>query len=966
MESSGLYQISLVAAYIAGIVALFAPCCISYLFPAYLGNIFKERKQVLFMTLIYSLGILMVMMPIVLGAKALQSLFFELHDQTYIFGGVFMLILAGLSLLGVKFPIPHISFKQNGKRNNDVLSTFTLGIFSGITSACCAPVLIGVVTLSSLSPTFFQSLGVGMAYVLGMVTPLYLASLWIHKKNILQAPVLKKVIGQVKIGQKDYYIFVSNVVAALIFGVTGVLMLWLTSIGKLGMTVAESQVTKSINNIAFSISEMINGVPGLDFIFAVIGIYLIYRFVKKVFSSNNGTVDNNDHKYTCPMHPEITSDQPGKCSKCGGMDLVLINSSTKPDDIRHHSHHNHSNMMAEPNAAKSFLQRFFVVTGLLVPLLIFSRLDQPILQFTISTLIFYFGLVFLQHAKHEISTRQYGMMTLVSIAITAGYLFSTASTFLPTLNAEFYLEISTLIWILLFGHFLEAKSSMAAGNALQEVAKLLPKSARLIKNGSEQKVELQELKEGDLVRVLAGEKIPADGQIVSGSSNFNESHISGESKPLNKFRGDKVVAGSICIDGSVEIKLTKVGENSTIGQIQKLIAKAGETKPSAQKLADQAAGWLTLTALSVSILTVIIWVFIAGSPIAFALTLAITVLVIACPHALGLAIPTVSTIATKLAVENGLFIKDMAKMEVAKKANYIVFDKTGTLTKGEFGVSKIIAKIGSETQLLSIAASLESHSTHLIGRSIVKYAKEKKIKLKKVSQVKNIAGKGIAGVVEGKKYFIGKYKSSPVALVSDNKILGELVLADEIKDNSKQTVKELHNLGLKVAMLTGDNEKIAAKISQELGIDTFFAQVLPENKYKYIKDLQDEGNVVVMVGDGVNDAPALTQADVGIAIGAGTEVAIEAGDVILTSSNPQDVVVFIKLAKKVYTKMIQNLFWALGYNLVAIPAAAGLFIPFGFSLTPAVGALLMSFSSVIVVINALTLKQGTFNSQPRL
>ena len=966
MESSGLYQISLVAAYIAGIVALFAPCCISYLFPAYLGNIFKERRQVLFMTLIYSLGILVVMMPIVLGAKALQSLFFELHDQTYIFGGIFMMLLAGLSFLGVKLPIPHISLKQNGKQHNDVLSTFTLGIFSGITSACCAPVLIGVVALSSLSPTFFQSLGVGAAYVFGMVTPLYLASLWIHKKNILQAPVLKKIIGQIKIGQKDYYIFVSNVVAALIFGVTGVLMLWLTSIGKLGMTVAESQVTKSINNIAFSISKTVNGAPGLDLVFTAVGMYLVYKFVKKVFSSNNGTVDNNDHKYTCPMHPEITSDQPGKCSKCGGMDLVLINSSTKPDDIRHHSHHNHSNMMAEPNAAKSFLQRFFVVTGLLVPLLIFSRLDQPILQFTISTLIFYFGLVFLQHAKHEISTRQYGMMTLVSIAITAGYLFSTASTFLPTLNAEFYLEISTLIWILLFGHFLEAKSSMAAGNALQEVAKLLPKSARLIKNGSEQKVELQELKEGDLVRVLAGEKVPADGQIVSGSSNFNESHISGESKPLNKFRGDKVVAGSICIDGSVEIKLTKVGENSTIGQIQKLIAKAGETKPSAQKLADQAAGWLTLTALSVSILTVIIWVFIAGSPIAFALTLAITVLVIACPHALGLAIPTVSTIATKLAVENGLFIKDMAKMEVAKKANYIVFDKTGTLTKGEFGVSKIIAKIGSETQLLSIAASLESHSTHLIGRSIVKYAKEKKIKLKKVSQVKNIAGKGIAGVVEGKKYFIGKYKSSPVALVSDNKILGELVLADEIKDNSKQTVKELHNLGLKVAMLTGDNEKIAAKISQELGIDTFFAQVLPENKYKYIKDLQDEGNVVVMVGDGVNDAPALTQADVGIAIGAGTEVAIEAGDVILTSSNPQDVVVFIKLAKKVYTKMIQNLFWALGYNLVAIPAAAGLFIPFGFSLTPAVGALLMSFSSVIVVINALTLKQGTFNSQPRL
>lgn len=615
-------------------------------------------------------------------------------------------------------------------------------------------------------------------------------------------------------------------------------------------------------------------------------------------------------------------------------------------------------MMASPEAASDFLKRFFIVTGLLVPLFAFGQLHLPQAQFVVATAIFYFGLVFFEHAKHEIMAKQYGMMTLVSVAVGAGYLFSAAATFLPQLNAEFYLEISTLIWILLFGHFLEAKSSTAAGNALDEVAKLLPKNARLIKDNEESKISVEELQVGDVVRVLAGEKVPADGQIVKGEASFNEAHLSGESKPLQKSKGDQVVAGAICQNGSVEVKLTQVGVNSTIGQIKDLISTASKTKPSAQKLADRAASWLTFIAIGVALLTIIVWIFFLDASLAFALTLAITVLVIACPHALGLAIPTVSTIATKLAVNNGLFIKDMAKLEVAKRADWVVFDKTGTLTKGEFGVTKLVNKSElSDKELLTIVASLEAHSSHVIGESIVKFAQDKDIKLQKVTAVKSLTSKGIEGKIGSKKYFVGKYKSTPVAIKEGKKVLGEVVLSDEVKAESKSAISDLHQLGLKVAMLTGDTEAVAADVAQQLDIDQYFAEVLPKDKYQHLQHLQADGSVVVMVGDGVNDAPALKQADVGVAVGAGTEVAVEAGDVVLTSSNPQDVVAFVRLSRRVYTKMRQNLFWALGYNVVAIPAAAGLFIPWGFRLTPAVGALLMSLSSVIVVVNALVLRR---------
>jgi len=686
------------------------------------------------------------------------------------------------------------------------------------------------------------------------------------------------------------------------------------------------------------------------------------------------------------MHPEIKQDKPGKCPKCGGMDLVK-----KSDMAGGHVEHDHASMMASPEAAADFLKRFYIVTALLVPLAIFSEpavkfLGMPdfalraYLEFGIATVIFYFGLVFFEHAKMEIQMKQYGMMTLVSLAVGSGYLFSAAATFLPQIEMEFYLEIATLIWVLLFGHFLEAKSSTAAGDALQEVAKLLPKKAHLKTKNGVKEVDLTTLKEGDIVLVKPGEKVPADGEILKGEGNFNESHITGESKPVEKNMGAEVVAGAISIDGSVEVKLLRVGESSTIGQIQKLISQAKQTKPSAQKLADRAAKWLTFVALTVSILTLLIWSLVVGESVVFAATLAITVLVIACPHALGLAIPTVSTIATRLAVKNGVFIKDMGKIEVVKNTDYVVFDKTGTLTKGEFGVSGINMFSGNEQKLLQVAGAIESHSSHVIGMAIVNHLEEK-INFSEASEIKNLAGKGMSGTYAGTEYFLGnkrlmeerkvwskeaetvlvelsKEGKTPVFVATSKEILGVISLSDQVKAESKQAVDELHQLGVKVAMLTGDTKASAQSIAKQLGIDTVFAEVLPEDKYKHIRELQDKGNIVLMAGDGVNDAPALTQANAGVAIGAGTDVAVEAGDIVLTQSNPQHIVRLIILSRKVYAKMLQNLWWALGYNILAIPAAAGLFIPFGFRLSPAVGALLMSLSSVIVVINAMTLRNS--------
>ncbi len=649
-----------------------------------------------------------------------------------------------------------------------------------------------------------------------------------------------------------------------------------------------------------------------------------------------------------------------------------------------HTHNTHGHGMGHGDAS-SYLKRFWIVTVLLVPLTLLHPTVTQVLalpdiaintwiQFGIATLIFGFSLVFFKHAWHEIQSRQYGMMTLVSLATGAGYTFSVASTFISSLHAEFYLEISTLIWILLFGHYLEAKSSSAAGNALQEVTKLLPQKALTQVEGKEVEVEVSDLKEHDTVIVKPGQKIPADGVITKGSAHIDESLISGESKPIRKEEGDSVVAGSLCIDGSLLITLTRVGEHSTVGQIYTLIEKAGKTKPHSQKIADKASAILTFIAGITALTTLLIWTLVVGETFVFAITLAITVLVIACPHALGLAIPTVTTIATSLAVKHGFFIKDLSKIEHIKKVDYVIFDKTGTLTEGVFGVTGVTSmSTKDEDEILRIAASLEQGSSHIIGQSILSHARSKNISLAQIEHFKNKSGRGVEATIDGVVYAIGNEKlmnelnhSTPdtitetVVFVADKEeLLGYITLADAIKESSSQAIENLHSMGIHVAMLTGDNEHVAKKVSTQLDIDLYFANVLPEDKYTHIKKLQDQGNIVLMVGDGVNDAPALTQADIGVAIGAGTDVAVEAGDVVLMNNNPADVARLISLSKKVYVKMIQNLVWALGYNIIAIPAAAGVFALWGFFLRPEIGALFMSLSTVIVVINAMTLKRIT-------
>lgn len=642
----------------------------------------------------------------------------------------------------------------------------------------------------------------------------------------------------------------------------------------------------------------------------------------------------------------------------------------------------------QSGSAGRYLRRFWIVTFLLGPLVLVHPKVSSVLglsldlnkwiQFGLATVIFGFALVFFQHAWHEIKSRKYGMMTLVSLAVGSGYAFSVTSTFFPVLKAEFYLEISTLIWVLLFGHYLEAKSSLAAGDALSEVAKLLPKKAHRLEHDVETDVAVEELQEGDVVRVKPGEKIPADGLVLKGSANVDEALVSGESRPVKRGEGSLVVAGAICLDGSLTVRLTRVGESSTIGQIQKLITQAGKTKPYSQKLADRASAILTLVAFLVALATLLVWTLVVGESFVFALTLAITVLVIACPHALGLAIPTVTTIATSLAVKHNFFIKDLSKIETIRKVDYVIFDKTGTLTKGEFGVAEIVPlQELDRDRILSLAASLERHSSHIIGQSILRYAEQQEVPLLEITNFQNLAGQGVRAEINGLEYFVGNERlleglgltyspagevvGTQVLVADSHRVLGYILLSDVVKASSKATVRELHTLGIKVALLTGDNSQVAEKVSTELGIDTYFANVLPEDKYQYVKKLQEEAHTVLMVGDGVNDAPALTQADAGVAIGAGTDVAVESGDVVLTNSDPQDIVRLVLLSKKVYAKMTQNLVWALGYNLLALPAAAGVFAAWGFLLRPEIGALVMSLSTVIVVINALTLKNLNLN-----
>lgn len=660
------------------------------------------------------------------------------------------------------------------------------------------------------------------------------------------------------------------------------------------------------------------------------------------------------------------------------------------DLAAHSPGHDHHAMMEV-----DFRRRFIVSTVITVPVLLLSPTIQGWFGFTIprfpgydmilfllaSAITFYGGIPFYKGAAASLRRGVLGMMVLVSLAVAAGYLFSVASTFIFADAVDFYWEISTLVVFLLFGHWMEMRMTRRASGALRELAKLIPPMANRLKDGEVVEIPTSQVSRGDVLLVRPGGKVPIDGIIVDGQSALDESMITGESRPVSKKLGDEVIGGTINGLGAIEIRVEKTGEETALAQIIKLMQDVQASKPRTQKLADRAAHYLTITAITVGFGAFIYWYYLAGASLVFSLTLTVTVFVIACPHALGLAIPTVTAISTTLAAKNGILIKNAEALEIGEKVDTVVFDKTGTLTEGTFSVTEIIAVEGYDgTELLHMAASLESRSEHPVGTALVRAAEEKGVSLSVPSRFEAIAGHGIKGYADDLLVMAGTLrlmekegKTIPATLIEKadrlldegrtlafiavgDEVKGVIGFADVLKPEAVGAIEDLHRMGMEVVMITGDNQQTAAVIAGKTGVDRFLAEVLPKDKAGEVKKLQDEGRRVAMVGDGINDAPALMQANVGIAIGAGTDVAIESADVVLIKSDPADVSKLVNLSKATMRKMRQNLLWAGGYNALAIPIAAGALFRWGIILRPEWGALIMSASSIIVVVNALLLR----------
>jgi Cu2+-exporting ATPase len=593
------------------------------------------------------------------------------------------------------------------------------------------------------------------------------------------------------------------------------------------------------------------------------------------------------------------------------------------------------------------------------------------LLFAFSTLIFFYGgKPFLTGLLDELRSRQPGMMTLIAVAISVAYIYSSLVVF-GLAGKFFFWELATLIDIMLLGHWIEMRSVMGASMALEELAKLMPSQAhRIGEDGETEDVALKDLQNGDRLLVKPGEKLPADGRVAKGQSSVNEAMLSGETTPVSKEKDDEVIGGSINGEGSLEIIIEKTGSDSFLSQVIELVKQAQESRSRAQDLANRAAMWLTVIALSAGAITLFAWVNLAGYDFAFSLERAVTVMVITCPHALGLAIPLVIAVSSALAANNGLLIKDRAAFEKAYEVDAVVFDKTGTLTEGKFGVTDIIPfENVSEEEILKLAASVEAESEHSIARGIVESAEEKY----PIKDFNSIPGKGAYATVEDRQITVasGSYIADQgfepdaaetegltaqgktvVFVVEEEKLIGAIALADIIRPESKQAIATLKERGIRCMMLTGDNDNVARWVAESIGLDEYFAEVLPQEKEGKIKEIQGRGLRVAMTGDGVNDAPALARADLGVAIGAGTDVAVETADIVLVRSNPLDMITVLDLSAKTYGKMKQNLFWATGYNAIAIPLAAGVLAGQGILLSPAVGAVLMSLSTVIVAVNA--------------
>ncbi|NVM63285.1 Cu2+-exporting ATPase [Mucilaginibacter sp. SG538B] len=649
-----------------------------------------------------------------------------------------------------------------------------------------------------------------------------------------------------------------------------------------------------------------------------------------------------------------------------------------------HAGHDHGAMMAD------FRKRFYVVLAFTLPILALSPMirhwlhlqigfpgDRYIL-FALSTAVFlYGGRPFLTGWLSELKAKNPGMMTLIGFAISVAYLYSAATVF--GLNGmDFFWELDTLILIMLLGHWIEMKSIAGASRELELLVQLMPSAAHVFKGDITEDVKTESLKENDLILIKPGEKVPADGMVEDGESYLNESMLTGESAPVQKTKGQQVIAGSVNGNGSLKVRVTHSGKDSYLFKVIDLVRDAQNAKSNTQLLADKAARWLTIIALLAGITTFVVWISL-GHDLAFAMERMVTVIVICCPHALGLAVPLVVAKSTSLSAQHGLLIKNRTAFENARKITSIVFDKTGTLTKGKFEVSRTVLTGGvlkSEDELLRLAGALESNSEHPIATGILSEVKKRKLTLPEVTQFKAITGKGVEAVTEQKHIKVvspGYLKENSIGLPAnfkvssnetvvfvliDEKLAGFVALGDAIREESKGAIATLHENGIKSILLTGDNKQVAESVSTQLKMDGFFAEVLPHEKLEKIKELQQQGEFVAMTGDGVNDAPALAQADVGIAVGSGSDIAAETAGIVLVNSNPKDIVNLILFGKATYRKMTQNLAWATGYNVITLPLAAGVLYNQGIMVSPAIGAVLMTVSTVVVAINASLLSIG--------
>lgn len=672
-----------------------------------------------------------------------------------------------------------------------------------------------------------------------------------------------------------------------------------------------------------------------------------------------------------------------------------MNHSNQMHHDNHASHHHHS---GHAHHHGNFKVKFFVSLIFAIPIILLSPLmgvNLPF-QFTFpgsewvvlilgTILFFYGGKPFLSGGKDEIATKKPGMMTLVTLGISVAYIYSLYAFYMNNFSSatghtmDFFWELATLILIMLLGHWIEINAVGNAGDALKKMAELLPNSAiKVMDNGQREEVKISDIMTDDIVEVKAGESIPTDGIIVQGQTSIDESLVTGESKKVQKNQNDNVIGGSINGSGTIQVKVTAVGEDGYLSQVMGLVNQAQSDKSSAELLSDKVAGYLFYFAVSVGVISFIVWMLIQND-VDFALERLVTVLVIACPHALGLAIPLVTARSTSIGAHNGLIIKNRESVEIAQHIDYVMMDKTGTLTEGNFSVNhyESFKNDLSNDTILSLFASLESQSNHPLAISIVDFAKSKNVSFTNPQDVNNIPGVGLEGLIDNKTYkitnvsYLDKHKlnydddlftklaqqgNSISYLIEDQQVIGMIAQGDQIKESSKQMVADLLSRNITPVMLTGDNNEVAHAVAKELGISDVHAQLMPEDKESIIKDYQSDGNKVMMVGDGINDAPSLIRADIGIAIGAGTDVAVDSGDIILVKSNPSDIIHFLTLSNNTMRKMVQNLWWGAGYNIVAVPLAAGILAFIGLILSPAIGAILMSLSTVIVAINAFTLK----------